>query len=211
MPGKELQQVLSSKGKEEDKVPTIFYVSYIAMWMLLLIEGLLLLLVYRHFGLAALATIEGVQRDGLKVGDSAFPIEGVTAQGEQIQWSPGSGRSCLLAFVSPNCSPCERILPSILQLATANSQLEVTLVVTGPKSLATKLRNKFHLPSSITCLADEGERIHEDYRVRVTPFAFMVGGDGRVCAKGLCDTVERLQALLSAGGHDVPVKFFARV
>ena len=42
---------------------SIFYVSYIAMWMLLLIEGFLLLLVYRHFGLAALGTIEGVQRD----------------------------------------------------------------------------------------------------------------------------------------------------
>lgn len=182
----------------------IFYVSYIAMWALLLIEGLLLLLVYRHFGLAALGTVEGIQRDGLPVGEHVLPFEGVTAKGESINWIPQAGRSYLLAFVSPDCGPCERIIPSLLQLATFYNRIEVVFVVTGQRSLVTKLENKFGLPSSITCLAEEESPIHEDYRVRITPFAFMVGGDGRIRAKGLCDTIEKLQALLSSDGHDIP-------
>lgn len=43
------------------------------------------------------------------------------------------------------------------------------------------------------------------YRVRVTPFAFMVGDDGRILAKGLCDSVSNLGSLLDAGGIALPV------
>jgi thiol-disulfide isomerase/thioredoxin len=154
----------------------------------------------------ALGTIEGVQRDGLKLGERAVPIEGVTPQGEDIQWFPKPGYSYLLAFVSPNCGPCERILPSI---ATLNSDVQVILIVAGSRALVTELQIKFRLPSSVICLAEEEERVYEDYRVRVTPFAFMIGEDGRIRAKGLCDTAEKLQALLSAEGHNVPAKLLA--
>lgn len=187
-------------------MPGIFYISYIAMWVLLLTEGLLLLLVYRHFGLATLGTIEGVQHDGLKIGERAFPIEGVTTQGEHIQWSPELSHSYLLAFVSPNCGPCERILPFITAL---NSNVEVILVVAGSRMLANKLKMRFRLSSLMICLAEEEEHVYRDYRVRVTPFAFMIGGDGRIRAKGLCDTAEKLQFLLSTNGHNVPAKLFA--
>jgi len=184
-------------------VSNIFYVSYISMWILLLIEGLLLLLVYRHFGLAALGTVESIQRDGLPIGEDAVPFEGITAQGESVHWIPQPGRSYLLAFVSPDCGPCERIIPSLLQLATFNV-VGVVLVVTGQRALATKLEEKFGLAATVTCLAEEENHIHEGYHVRVTPFAFMIGGDGRILAKGLCDTVDKLQALLSVDGHAIP-------
>jgi len=86
-------------------MPSIFYVSYVAMWVLLIAEGILLLLVYRQFGLAALGTAEGVERDGLAIGEVAPAIRGVTAQGVSIELVPQPGSLYLLMFVSPTCAP----------------------------------------------------------------------------------------------------------
>jgi len=47
----------------------VFYVSYGALWLLVLVLGVLVLLLYRHFGMMAMGTLEGVQRDGR--GDAA--------------------------------------------------------------------------------------------------------------------------------------------
>jgi len=185
-------------------MPTLFYISYVAMWVLLLLLGILVLLLYRHFGLVALGTVEGVQRDGLPVGEKAPAISGVTAQGETIGWAPKSGRSHLLAFVAPNCGPCARILPFINQLAAMNSHVEIALIVSGTRDSAIELVNKFHPPSSAICIAEDASNAHERYRVRVTPFAFMIGEDGRILAKGLCDNTTRLQQLLVAGGQGFP-------
>ncbi len=116
----------------------IFYASYVAMWILLLLLGILVLLLYRHFGLVALGTVEGVQRDGLPVGEVAPAITGVTALGETITWPPKQGRSHLLAFVAPDCTPCARILPSINQLAAMNSHIVVTLIWLLKKQKSTR-------------------------------------------------------------------------
>lgn len=182
----------------------IFYVSYVALWILLLVQGVLLLLVYRHFGLAALGTVEGVQRDGLPVGELAPTFSGVSMQGDTINWEPASGRTHFLAFVSAECTPCARILPAIHQVAKVANRLAMTLVVTGPQENMQHLVEKFHPPLSITYLADDGNGTPDRYRVRVTPFAFVVGEDGRILAKGLCDSPMRLQQLLAAGGQEFP-------
>jgi len=50
------------------------------------------------------------------------------------------------------------------------------------------------------CLAEDGSGAFSRYRVRVTPFAFVLSEDGRVVAKGLCNSAARLRALLLAGG-----------
>lgn len=174
------------------------------MWVLLILQGVLLLLVYRHFGLISLRTLEGVQRDGLPVGEVVSAVRVVTAQGETIDWVPKQGYSHLLTFVSPDCEPCARILPFINQLAAVNSDLEIALIVAGPQESVARLVDKFHLPSSVACFAEAGKGAFESYRVRVSPFAFVIGRDRRVLAKGLCDDPLKLARLLSVGGLEVP-------
>jgi methylamine dehydrogenase accessory protein MauD len=183
-------------------MPFIFYISYIALWILLIVLSILVLLLYRHFGLIALGTIEGVQRDGLPVGEEAPPISGVTTKGEEIEWIPASGYFSFLAFVAPDCTPCANILPFINQVALTNRSIQVILIASGPQEVVTQLLNKYNLSSSALCLADNGSGAADQYRVRVTPFAFMVNNDGRVLAKGLCDNKTRLEQLLQAGGQE---------
>jgi len=47
----------------------IVLISHLALWLLVLVNFVLVLLLYRHFGLMSLGTLEGVQRDGLALGD----------------------------------------------------------------------------------------------------------------------------------------------
>lgn len=181
----------------------IFYISYIAMWILVLVEGLLLLLVYRHFGLNTLGTAESIQRDGLPLGRDAISFVGISSQGNPVQWIHKPGYSTFLAFVSPDCGPCEHIIPFILKLASSVAEIEVVMVVPGSQSLVAKLNDQFCLPSSIICLGEGENHIYDNYRVRVTPFAFMIGADGRIHAKGLCDSIEKIQALIAADSYSL--------
>jgi hypothetical protein len=42
----------------------------------------------------------------------------------------------------------------------------------------------------------------------VTPFAFVIGSDGQVLAKGLCNGATRLSDLLKAGGLEAAAEAF---
>ncbi|MBI2760445.1 MAG: hypothetical protein HYX51_03340 [Chloroflexi bacterium] len=173
----------------------MFYLSYIALWCLLLLQGGLLILVYRHFGMMALGTLEGVQRDGLPVGAPAPALYGLDAMGETVGWQPRADRAQLLIFVSPDCEPCVRIFPYLNQLALAGTAIQAITPGSqdGPDRLAERFRPRF------AYITVEGGEAFNRYRVRVTPFGFIVAADGRVLAKGLCSDVERLRELLIAG------------
>jgi thiol-disulfide isomerase/thioredoxin len=181
---------------------TLFYVSYVALWLLILSEGVLIFLLYRHFGLMALGTLEGVQRDGLPVGEVAPAVSGVTAEGMTRTWTPEQGYRNLLVFASPNCGPCAAVMPAVNRLAAATNghRIAVTAIVAGGPEDAADLARKFAVP--YPCLAEDGSGAADRYRVRVTPFAFVIGEDGRILAKGLCSDAARLRDLLVAGGLD---------
>jgi thiol-disulfide isomerase/thioredoxin len=177
-----------------------FYVSYVLMWALLLFQGVLLLLVYRHFGFMALGRLEGVQRDGLAVGESAPAVSGVTAEGVDVAWNPVTDRPSLLLFVAPDCEPCKRILPAINGLSQGEETfgLSITAIVAGPRDAAIRVAEKFR--PLFTFFSEDGSGAFERYRVRVTPFAFVISTDGKILSKGLCSDTARLNELLAASG-----------
>ncbi|HET9849853.1 MAG TPA: TlpA disulfide reductase family protein [Candidatus Dormibacteraeota bacterium] len=175
----------------------LFYVSYAALWILLVATALLLLLLYRHFGLMALGTVEGVQRDGLPLGEEAPPLSGVTSDGKNVQWSPLHGPKVLL-FGAPGCGPCAKILPYFNALQGLHRDLDMTVFVAGPAQNAEALMAKYDL--STRCIADDGSDAFGRFRVRVSPFGFVLGADGRIRSKGLCSDAVRFRELLSSGG-----------
>ena len=176
---------------------TLFYVSYVALWLLLLTMGVLVLLLYRHFGVMSLGTLEGVQRDGLPIGSVVPPISGVTAAGQDTRWESRRGQPQLLLFAAPDCEPCATVLPHVERLAQAvNGSLGIAAVVPGPRDEVARFVERYR--PSFACLAEDGSGAFTRYRVRVTPFGIIVGSDGRVLAKGLCGDQVRLRGLLEA-------------
>lgn len=176
----------------------IFYLSYGALWVLLLVQGLLLLMLYRHFGLVTLGTEEGVKRDGLAVGEFAPAFQGIDTGGEHREWDRHPHHPTLLLFVTPDCAPCAQVMPAVGALRRHNPGLEIAAVVPGRIDALARFVDKYH--PSFACFADNGRQVFDRYRVRVTPFAFVIGVDGRIRAKGLCSDPSRLRALLSSAG-----------
>ena len=182
----------------------VFYLSYTVMWLLVLVQGVLLLLVYRHFGLAALGTFEGVQRDGLSIGQQVPPISATGEHGQPVSWQPNGQQAHLLMFVSPDCEPCANIAPYLNALGTAGSSrsaLSVAGIVAGGEHELARFVAK--TSPSYDCFADVGLDATNAYRVRVTPCGFVIGADGRVLAKGLCSDHKKLEALVGAAGIEL--------
>ncbi|MGH2531949.1 MAG: TlpA disulfide reductase family protein [Thermomicrobiales bacterium] len=179
---------------------TLFFVSYGALWLLFVVQAVLLFLLYRHIGMVILGTGEGVQRDGLGVGEVALAVGGVTTEGREVRWVPQAGRSELLVFAAPDCEPCAEVFPYINRLATVpnGDGVPVTTVVQGASGRAVLAVEK--LGSAVPVLAEDGSGAFDRYRVRVTPFAFVIGEDGRVQAKGVCGSPNALKQLLIRGG-----------
>jgi thiol-disulfide isomerase/thioredoxin len=178
-----------------------FYASYAALWLLLLLLTVSVFVLYRHFGLMALGTVEGVERDGLKIGEVAPALSAVTPEGGTINWNPSPERSALLFFGAPDCGPCEEVLPFVSRLAhslPADGDVEVVTVVIGTKENAGEFALMYDLPS--LTMAEDGSGASDLYRVRVTPFAFVIGTDGRILSKGLCGDPVRLRRVLDVGG-----------
>jgi methylamine dehydrogenase accessory protein MauD len=176
----------------------LLLVSYVALWALVVVMGVLLLLLYRHFGMMSLGTLEGVQRDGLSVGAVAPTIGGVTAAGTAISWNPQAGQPQLLMFVAPDCEPCAIVLPFVERLSRSAAGVRVAAVAPGPQAEVERLEDKYR--PSYPCLAEDGGGAFNRFKVRVTPFGFVISGDGRVLAKGLCSDQARLKSLLQAAG-----------
>jgi thiol-disulfide isomerase/thioredoxin len=176
-----------------------FYGSYASLWLLVIVESVLLLMLYRHFGLMALGTADGVQRDGLPVGAEAPALTGILSDGTTTDWAPKSRLTTLLFFAAPDCEPCARMVPYLNELARRDD-LQVIAMASGPRQIAERMAEKFS--PLFTSIADDGSGAFQEYRVRVTPFAFVVGEDGRIRAKGLSSDPYRLRDLLHQGGSE---------
>jgi thiol-disulfide isomerase/thioredoxin len=179
-------------------VSGIVLISHLALWLLVLVNFVLVLLLYRHFGLMSLGTVEGVQRDGLALGDRTVPIVGVRADGADTEWTASANRPSFLLFATPHCEPCRAVFPEVNQLADV-ADIDVAVVTDGPQEQAEALTAHVSSPG-ITVLADDASGAFANYRVRVTPFAFVIGRDSRVQAKGLCNDPLRLRELLRVAG-----------
>ena len=176
---------------------TLFYVSYAALWVLLLTIGVLVLLLYRHFGVMSLGTLEGVQRDGLPIGSVAPPHQRGHGCRPGHRLAAEARPAPAPPLRRPDCEPCATVLPHVERLARAvNGDLGIAAVVPGPRDEVARFVERYRPP--FPCLAEDGSGAFTRYKVRVTPFGFVVGPDGRVLAKGLCGDQVRLRGLLEA-------------
>lgn len=181
----------------------MFIASYVVLWILLLGVSVLVLLLYRHFGLMAMDSLPGVQRDGLPVGEEAPEIDVITPEGRLVHVTPGESAPTLLLFAAPHCAPCKEVAPYVSRLhalSAVRHGLDVVVIARGGADVATTLSESFG--GSTPAFGDNGNGFFDDYRVRVTPFAFVVDLERRVRAKGLCGDARRLRELLAGAGME---------
>ncbi len=169
--------------------------SYIALWAVVLFQGLLIFLLLRQMGVMYLGTAQGVARDGLPVGERApeFTVAGL--DGRPVSLVDFRELPLLLVFGSPNCAPCRTLAPDLNVFARERQEeLRVLFLSRGEADDARGFASKNDLQVPVATHPDDD--LPSKYRARVTPFAFLIDGEGVIRAKGLANNREHLEMLL---------------
>jgi methylamine dehydrogenase accessory protein MauD len=162
-------------------------VSYIVLWLLVLVLLVLVFVLYRQLGVMYLGSAEGVSRDGIDKGTRAPDFTLTDQYGTPHTLSQYRGHPVLLLFGSPHCSPCRVLLPQLHDWARAHP--DVTVLWLNATSPEESLKFVSDTGASLPILPHEpGQNLLDRYKVRVTPFLFMLDENGVVRAKGLANT-----------------------
>lgn len=165
----------------------IWLVSYIVLWAAVLGLGVLVFLLYRQLGIMYLGTAEGVSRDGLERGAVAPDFTLADQTGNVHRLAAYRGRPVMLLFGSPHCSPCRILLPQLHDWAKAHRDVAVLWLNAASPEESLKFVSETGATIPIVPFAPE-DNLMDSYKVRVTPFMFMLDENGVVRAKGLANT-----------------------
>jgi methylamine dehydrogenase accessory protein MauD len=169
----------------------IWLVSFIVLWLVVIVEGVLIVLLYRQLGIMYLGSASGVSRDGLPVGATAPDFQLEDSEGRAQRLSNYRGRNVLLLFGSTHCEPCRRLLPGLQEFAAGPGRdFDVLWLNEGTpeETLQFQSETGARLP-----MLSYKDGINDSYKVRVTPFLFMVDAAGVIKAKGLVNTKSQLE------------------
>ncbi len=165
----------------------IWLISYIVLWLFVIALGVLVLLLYRQLGIMYLGTAEGVSRDGLDRGARAPDFNLTDQYGHAQQLSQYKGRPVLLLFGSPHCSPCRLLLPQLHEWARQHSDINILWLNSASPAESERFVAETGATLPIAPYTPD-DNLLDKYKVRVTPFLFMVDEKGMIRAKGLVNS-----------------------
>lgn len=126
---------------------------------------------------------EAAQPDpGLPIGAPApaFALPDLDGEMRSLASLVAHGRPVLLLFVSPDCRPCEALVPKIAGWQREHaSAITMTLVSSGS---ADDNRGKFGKLAATAPLLQAGNEVADAYAAEWTPAAVLIGPTGRVAS-----------------------------
>jgi methylamine dehydrogenase accessory protein MauD len=174
--------------------------SYVALWILVLVEAVAIFALYHHFGEMYLSSREGRAQQGPELGSSLQPRELVDLQGSAVRL-PSAAAPALLLFASTTCRPCQKLRPELRELAARRGSLEALVVCAGEQDEVR--RWSAELDGRVRVVADRSGRLALDYGIALTPFCVAVDRFGTVRAKGIVNDgagLERMADEAAAAG-----------
>lgn len=176
---------------------TLWTISLLALWGVVLVNLLLTLRMVRWFRAQEalrkrLAAAE--QRPELTIGAAAPDFVAKTLAGESVALRSYAGRSVAFLFVSPHCGHCRRELPTLVALGPqARERAGVALVLVSDASSAethawlASIRAEDGLEVDLPLLV--APRTASDFVLRynprgLSPYYCLLDADGRVEARG---------------------------
>ena len=142
-----------------------------------------------------------VTDSGPKIGEPAPAMALRTLDQAGLQLPGATGTSTLLFFLSPTCPVCKKLLPVLKSMQKAeNGWLRMVLASDGDQIEHQAFRREYGLTGFPYVLSTQ---LGMAYRVARLPYAVMIGANGNVSAKGLINSREQLESLLTA--HELGV------
>jgi peroxiredoxin len=177
----------------------VFYLSYAALWVLVLFQTLVLLGLVRIQDQSVRPSIgERPVIDGPTVGRHIPSFAAIDLAGEPFDEQQLLGRDSALLFVSPDCATCTATLAEVEALGS-KTHGNVVIVCRADAASCDQLSRSYGL--SVPMIVDEDLQVSTLFNVGVTPSAVLVGADGVVRDYGHPMHAEDLLALISESGQ----------
>lgn len=170
-------------------------ISQIVLLVLVTILAIMVLALARQVGMLheRITPVGALINDqGPEVGTSLAQITGQDLAGENQEISVTS--PTLLAFVSPTCPVCKRVLP-ILKAIASQEGFQLVLASDGQPEKQREFVESAGLANYHYLISKElGMRLG----VGKLPYLFVLEAGGKIAAKGLVNTREHIESLLAA-------------
>jgi hypothetical protein len=170
----------------------LVYVALAALFAAVIVEGLVLAGVMRQLGAVLLTVQPGAPRD---VGGG--PEVGTTVDLDGFDRDSGA----VLAFVSPNCEPCEELRPALMELPEQHPSVAVVPVIAfGEDEERMRYAEKFDglMPADLA-------HLYEQWEIPGTPYVVSLDRSGRVRAKGIVTRREQLTTMAELAEREAEV------
>ena len=185
-------------------------VSIIALWIVVIIETVLLLLLLRALG--ALRQKGGFsseirQRtpddDGLPLGEQAPSFTAMEYDGNMVKMEQFRSPR-ILTFVLPGCSACIGAIEALN--AIIENEPTLTVMVLGSPDREANRTFAIECGAHMPILAPTSSLLaKETYQLQGFPFVFVLDEEGRILAKGVVNSNEHVQELLTSAFASVTV------
>jgi methylamine dehydrogenase accessory protein MauD len=181
---------------------TVLIVSQILSWTVILGLGLALLALARQVGVLhvrlapAGALLTG---KGPMVGEAAPVLDVATIDGAPLAIGKARGRMQLLLFVSPHCPLCKDLIPIVKNFARAE---KLDIVFVGDDALDEQRAMIARLDMAGLPFVN-GSIVGRTFHVDRLPHAVLIGDNGTLLSKGLVNSREHLESLVTA--HELGV------
>jgi len=137
-----------------------------------------------------------VMDSGPAVGSVAPSFRLPSLDGANVAIGGVRARALLLFFLSPDCPVCKKLLPILKSLAAAErSWLDIVLASDGTADEHRRFRARAKLESFAYVLSSE---LGLAYKIGKLPYAVLIDEGGRIRAKGLVNSREQLESLITA-------------
>jgi methylamine dehydrogenase accessory protein MauD len=180
---------------------TSLVISNIVLWIAVVALGIVVFALTRQIGILyeRVAPAGALMIDkGPGIGQSppVFELRDLAGQVVKIGGIAADRRSTLMFFLSSTCPVCKQLLPVVRSMA-ASERDRVSLVLASDGDAADYKRfvQEHGLHSLPFVLSKE---LGMTYQIGKLPYAVLLDADGAVRAKGLVNSREHLESLISA-------------
>jgi peroxiredoxin len=179
-------------------VTNVFYISYAALWALVVFQSLVVLGLARTVYQANARPVPQVSPmgDESMIGEPVPRFTAMDLRGTSIDEGSLMDSLSALLFVSPDCPTCTATLDEVNALSFKTDG-NVLVVCRSSIDECARLAESYGL--QVPVLLDETLEISERFGVSVTPTAVLVGSDGLVQSFGHPMRADELAQLMANG------------